>query len=152
VPSGSFAPRFLLELGFLAGVAAGAGLADLRPLVIAALMGGCWVLVSLIEWAVWRAQVAVVPAPLPLVYEAEARAAEPAAADEPELEAEGYPLRPDSDFERSEEVEAYTGLLRREEAEAEHAAPPAAAEGSEEGAGGPSEGQAQGGEPTGSAE
>ena len=44
-------PRLPLELAFLAGVAALAGLAHLRPLVIAGVMGGAWAIVALAEWA-----------------------------------------------------------------------------------------------------
>lgn len=44
-------PRLPLELAFLAGAAALAGLAHLRPLVIAAVMGGAFVIVALAEWA-----------------------------------------------------------------------------------------------------
>ena len=44
-------PRLPLELAFLAGVAALAGLAHLRPLVIAAVMGAAWAIVALAEWA-----------------------------------------------------------------------------------------------------
>jgi hypothetical protein len=44
-------PRLPLELAFLAGAAALAGLAHLRPLVIAGVMGGAWLIVVLAEWA-----------------------------------------------------------------------------------------------------
>lgn len=44
-------PRLPLELAFLAGTAALAGLAHLRPLVIAGVMGAAWVIVVLAEWA-----------------------------------------------------------------------------------------------------
>ena len=44
-------PRLPFELAFLAGAAALAGLAHLRPLVIAAVMGGAWAIVALAEWA-----------------------------------------------------------------------------------------------------
>lgn len=44
-------PRLPLELAFLAGAATLAGFAHLRPLVIAGVMGGAWVIVALAEWA-----------------------------------------------------------------------------------------------------
>ncbi len=44
-------PRLPLELAFLAGAAALAGVADLRPLVIAGVMAGAWLIVALAEWA-----------------------------------------------------------------------------------------------------
>ena len=51
-----FAPRFALEAGFLILLGVGAGYADLRPAVIVALLAGGWVLVALVELAVWRSQ------------------------------------------------------------------------------------------------
>jgi hypothetical protein len=48
-------PRLLLEGAFLIAVAAVAALAELEPLVIAAVMGGAWLLVALAEWAGSRA-------------------------------------------------------------------------------------------------
>ena len=67
---GGFAPRFAIEAGFLILLGVGAGLADLRTAVIVALLAGAWVLVSLFELAVWRAEGrpaarAVPPAPPP---------------------------------------------------------------------------------------
>jgi len=44
-------PRLPLELAFLGGATALAGLAHFRPLVIAGVMGGAWVIVVLAEWA-----------------------------------------------------------------------------------------------------
>ncbi len=44
-------PRLPFELAFLAGAASLAGFAHLRPLVIAAVMGGAWAIVALAEWA-----------------------------------------------------------------------------------------------------
>ncbi len=49
-------PRVLLEVLFLAGVAAAAAVAELDAPVIAALMAGSWVLVALIEWSASRAE------------------------------------------------------------------------------------------------
>lgn len=48
-------PRLLLEVLFLAAVAATAGVAELDALVIAGVMLGAWVLVALTEWAASRA-------------------------------------------------------------------------------------------------
>jgi len=44
-------PRLPLELAFIAGAAVLAGVADLRPIEIAAVMGAAWVIVALAEWA-----------------------------------------------------------------------------------------------------
>ncbi|MBM3677534.1 MAG: hypothetical protein FJW96_06570 [Actinobacteria bacterium] len=44
-------PRLPFEVLFLAGCAVAAGIADLEPLWIAAVMGAAWLLVSLVEWA-----------------------------------------------------------------------------------------------------
>lgn len=44
-------PRLPLEFAFLAGAAALAGFAHLRPLVIGGVMGGAWLIVVLAEWA-----------------------------------------------------------------------------------------------------
>jgi hypothetical protein len=112
MPAG-FAPRFAIEAGFLILLGVGAGLADLRPTVIVALLAGGWLLVSLIELSIWRAQARpvgpVIPSP-------------PAREAEPELEPEAgestvepeeiaYPLRADAGSMPSEEVEAYTRVL-----------------------------------------
>ncbi len=66
-------PRLPLELAFLAGVAALAGLAHLRPLVIAGVMGGGWAIVALAEWAGSRGD----RLRHRLIFEAPARAPEP---------------------------------------------------------------------------
>jgi hypothetical protein len=103
-----FAPRFALEAGFLILLGVGAGYADLRPGAIVAIVGCGWLLVALVELAVWRAQAhpAVVQVPAPDVAE-DAPAAEPEpAADDPD-----YPLRPDAGDAPSEEVEAYTRVI-----------------------------------------
>src|ERR1044071_9338953 len=47
--------RFALEALFLILLAVGAGLADLRPLVIVLVMAGAWVLVALVEFTAVRA-------------------------------------------------------------------------------------------------
>lgn len=44
-------PRLPFEVLFLAGCAVAAGVADLDPLWIAAVMGGAWLLVALTEWS-----------------------------------------------------------------------------------------------------
>jgi hypothetical protein len=122
---GAFAPRFAIEVAFLILLAAGAGYADLRPAVIIGLLAGGWVLVSLIELAVWRSQAR----PAPSVH-----VALESAEDEPELEPEPeeapapdddeYPLRPDAGDARSEEVEEYTRILSASSAEERSPAQP----------------------------
>jgi hypothetical protein len=127
MPAG-FAPRFVIEAGFLVLLGVGAGFADLRPIVIVGVLAAGWLLVSLIELAIWHAQArAVVPfvphresgladreQPAP---EAEAAEPEPgwpeAEGSEPEV---AYPLRADagSELEPSEEIEAYTRVLGNE--------------------------------------
>src|SRR5215469_8379024 len=47
------ARRFLLEVLFLAGVAAALTYADLRPAAIIALMAVAWAVVALLEWTAW---------------------------------------------------------------------------------------------------
>ena len=110
---GGFAPRFAIEAGFLILLGVGAGLADLRTAVIVALLAGAWVLVSLFELAVWRAEGrpatrAVAPAPPPdrepepepeIGWQAEPKRNEPEDA---------YPLRADAGSTHTDEVEAYT--------------------------------------------
>ena len=116
---GGFAPRFAVEVGFLILLGVGAGYADLRPIVIVALLAGGWVVVSLIELAVWRSQARPVgayvpptpppPPPAPVAAEEEPEPdAEP--VDEAPAEDE-YPLRPGAGETRSEEVEEYTRIL-----------------------------------------
>ena len=128
---GGFAARFAIEAGFLILLGVGAGYADLRPIVIVGLLAGGWLLVALIELAVWRSQArpAYVPPPAPPAPAPapEETIDEPAvvAEPEPELEAEGeaepvedaYPLRADAGEEPSEEVEAYTRVIGRAEEE-----------------------------------
>jgi hypothetical protein len=48
-------PRLPFQVLFLAGCAAAAGVADLQPLWIAAVMGMAWLLVALTEWSGVRA-------------------------------------------------------------------------------------------------
>ncbi len=45
--------RFVLEVLFLAGVAAALTVADLRPAAVIGLMAAAWVVVALIEWSAW---------------------------------------------------------------------------------------------------
>ena len=106
-----FAPRFALEAGFLILLGVGAGYADLRPAAIVAIVGGGWILVALVELAVWRSQArpAVVPAPVPEPDE-DIPAVGPAPAPAPDER--DYPLRADAGDAPSEEVEAYTRVLR----------------------------------------
>src|SRR5205814_433947 len=112
---GGFAPRFALEAGFLILLGVGAGYADLRPIVIVALLAGGWVVVSLIELAVWRSQARPVgayvraPPPVPVAAQEELEPeTEPAPVDEASAE---YPLRPGAGETPSEEVEEYTRVL-----------------------------------------
>ena len=112
---GGFAPRFAVEVGFLILLGVGAGYADLRPIVIVALLAGGWVVVSLVELAVWRSQArpvgAYVPPPPPARVAAEEEP-EPAAEPVDEAPAEDeYPLRPGAGETPSEEVEEYTRVL-----------------------------------------
>jgi hypothetical protein len=119
---GGFAPRFAIEAGFLILLGVGAGIADLRPIVIVALLAGGWVLVSLIELSVWRAGARTnVPRRLPAPVE-QPKAVESA---EPELEVgwpleehegpaeEAYPFRRDANV-RDAEAEEYTRVIARE--------------------------------------
>jgi hypothetical protein len=116
---GAFAPRFAIEAGFLILLGVGAGYADLRPVVIVALLAGGWILVSLIELAVWRAQSRPAAGHAPPAdedvedvedVEDEEPEAAPEATVEPEVE-DDYPLRPDAGDAPSEEVEEYTRVL-----------------------------------------
>jgi hypothetical protein len=65
--TGGFAPRFVLELAFLALLALAAGLAELETPWIVAIMVVGWLLVVAIEWLAWRGEHA----------EPDARATEP---------------------------------------------------------------------------
>src|SRR5215211_4613421 len=67
--------RFALEALFLILLAVGAGLADLRPLVIVLVMAGAWVLVALVEFTAERVSSAPLSYLLP-------REAEPPQEDE----------------------------------------------------------------------
>jgi hypothetical protein len=122
---GGFAPRFAIEAGFLVLLGVGAGIADLRPVKIVAVLVAGWLLVSLVELAVWRAQsrpaAAFVPPPAEPAPEVEAEAeveAEPVHGwpvdEEPSEADEAYPLRADAGEEPSGEGEAYTRVLESE--------------------------------------
>lgn len=108
MPDG-FAARFAIEAGFLILLGVGAGVADLRTIVIVAVLGGGWALVSLIELSIWRAA----PRPTVPFVPSLAPGAEPEQV--PEVEAApndvAYPLRADVGSPRSEEIEAYTRVL-----------------------------------------
>jgi hypothetical protein len=121
---GGFAPRFAIEAGFLILLGVGAGVADLRTAVIVALLAGGWLLVSLIELAVWRVQgrpaTPFVPPPEPLPEAEPELEPEPGwPADEETIEPDeiAYPLRADAGSSPSEEVEAYTRVLSGEPAD-----------------------------------
>jgi len=105
-----FAPRFALEAGFLILLGVGAGYADLSTRAIVAIVAGGWVLVALVELAVWRAQArpAAVHA-LPPELDDDAPAEEP--EQPPAPEDRDYPLRVDAGDAPSEEVEAYTRII-----------------------------------------
>jgi len=46
--------RFLLEVAFLAAVAAGVTVARLHPAPVIAMMALAWIIVALLEWVAWR--------------------------------------------------------------------------------------------------
>lgn len=120
---GGFAPRFAIEAGFLILLGVGAGLADLRTRVIVLLLAAGWILVSLIELAVWRAgkRPAVAPAAAPPREpepEPEEQHGWPIDGESPfDADDTAYPLRADAGSAPSEEVEAYTRVMRGESAE-----------------------------------
>jgi hypothetical protein len=112
---GGFAPRFAVEAGFLVLLGVGAGIADLRPIVIVAVLAAGWLLVSLIELAMWRLQSRpavpfVLPPPAEIEPEPEPEPGWPVEAQQSESELV-YPLRADAGSEPSEEIEAYTRVL-----------------------------------------
>ena len=108
---GAFAPRFAIEAGFLILLGVGAGYADLRPRVIVGLLAAGWLLVTLVELAIWRSQVRSVPVPAAPAVDSD----EPEPGSEEVVDAvpddDVYPLRPDAGDAPSEEVEAYTRVL-----------------------------------------
>ena len=106
-----FAPRFALEAGFLILLGVGAGYADLRPAAIVAIVAGGWVLVALVELAVWRSQAR------PAVGAAASSRAERRLSRRPVVEPEPATTRArtrsaDAGEAPSEEVEAYTRVIR----------------------------------------
>jgi hypothetical protein len=108
---GGFAPRFAIEAGFLILLGVGAGIADLRTRVIVAIVAGGWVLVSLIELSIWRAEGRTVkprvgPAP---ELEPELEVGWPVIGPEADDD-ESYPLRRDTDV-RDAEAEEYTRVI-----------------------------------------
>lgn len=121
---GGVAPRFAIEAGFLILLGVAAGYADLRAVVVVALVAGGWLLVSLVEAAVWygreRPAPPAPPAEGPLPAEPEPA---PGWPDE-QAYAPAYPLRADAGTEPSEELEAYTRVLERDAEEGEAAAGP----------------------------
>jgi hypothetical protein len=121
MPEG-FAPRFALEAGFLVLLGVGAGVADLRPIVIVAVLAAGWLLVSMIELAVWisrsRSVITFVapqaepePEPGP---ESRSEHGWPVEMEEESEPDSAYPLRADAGSEPSDEVEAYTRVLEAE--------------------------------------
>jgi hypothetical protein len=118
---GGFAPRFAIEAGFLILLGVGAGIADLRAPVIVALLAGGWLLVSLIELAVWREEGRTTAPRVPPVAAAEPDPEEvgwPLEEDDHEAESESYPLRPDAGLDSPEEAQEYTRVLGRPESAA----------------------------------
>lgn len=116
---GGFAPRLLIEAGFLILVGVGAGLADLRTVVIVVLLAVAWLLVALIELAVWLAQLRTVgPAVVAPPFEPapEGIPAVQPGLDAGEPEEDAYPLRAEAGSVPSAEVEAYTRVLDVDEA------------------------------------
>jgi hypothetical protein len=113
--AGGFAPRFLVEAGFLILLGVGAGYADLRTIVIVAVLGAGWLLVSLIEAAVWRTQSRpvgpFVPPSPPPSEEVGEETADALLAPPPAPADVAYPLRADPGEAPSEEIEAYTRVL-----------------------------------------
>src|SRR3990170_2666508 len=114
---GGFGPRFAVEAGFLILVAAVAGLADLRPLLIVAVVAAAWLIVCLLEVALWRSETRP-PAPVWVEAVEPAEEAGPGEAEQiefeepdavPAPEPEGYPLRADAGLEHVDEADAYTG-------------------------------------------
>ena len=110
---GGFAPRFAIEAGFLILLGVGAGIADLRTRVIVVLVAGGWVLVSLIELSIWRAEGRTANPRVPPAPQLEPEldvgwpVVEPDADDN---EDESYPLRRDTDL-RDADAEAYTRVI-----------------------------------------
>ncbi|MDQ3876269.1 MAG: hypothetical protein M3322_12120 [Actinomycetota bacterium] len=100
---GRLGPRFALEAAFLILLAVGLGLADQDWVVIIAVMGGGWVLVSLIELFASRRSAWVVPP-----VERAPASAPPPPAPGPLLEPEpiSAPAPPPPVAEDTEEVEA----------------------------------------------
>jgi hypothetical protein len=56
--SGGLGPRFLIEAGFIVGVAVVAGLERLSTAAIVSVMAGAWLVVALIEWGIAKFDVA----------------------------------------------------------------------------------------------
>jgi hypothetical protein len=110
---GGFLSRFAIEAGFLILLGVGAGIADLRSAVIVALLAGGWLLVSLIELGVWRAEGRMAsPRMRPVApAEPEPEVGWPVEGEVEARDDEAYPLRPDAGRETSEEAEAYTRVL-----------------------------------------
>src|SRR5919204_1390667 len=124
-------PRFALEAAFLILVAVGAGLLDLRPLLIVLVMGVAWLLVALMEYAASREapQYAARPGPYgPLPLEEPAPVHEAIVEDRPSptlLEPEPVAARPPSDEAMTEIAPAAPADVGEAAAEPE---PEAAAE------------------------
>lgn len=116
---GAFAPRFAIEAGFLILVGVGAGYADLRTTVIVGLVAAGWLLVALIEFAIWRSQsrAGSGPTSVPAVRVEEGPEPEHELVLPPNAAEDDYPLRPDAADAPSDEVEEYTRILSSSSAE-----------------------------------
>jgi hypothetical protein len=113
---GRLGPRFALEAGFLILLAVGLGLADKDWVVILAVMGAGWVLVSLIELIASRRP--------PWSYDARAAVPPPVAPPvEPPLEPAPEPPPPEPEPAAAAEVSDDTQEVEREEDLVEPAKP-----------------------------
>jgi hypothetical protein len=116
-------PRFLLEAGFIVAVAVVAGLADLSTWSIIGVVAGAWILVALVELAVWarhaprrskvpaRAEPAPAASPPPVEV-----TPEPARAPSPPTLAAAPPPAPEPEPEQEPAPEPQVAYLPMDEA------------------------------------
>ena len=109
---GGFAPRFAVEAGFLILLGVGAGYADLRPIVIVALLAGGWISSrsSSSPCGARRRVRSARTSRRRLLRRSRSRGGAGQPAEEPPAEDE-YPLRAGAGEKPSEEVEEYTRVL-----------------------------------------
>ena len=112
---GGFAPRFAIEAGFLILLGVGAGIADLRTAVIVALLAAGWLVVSLIELVMWRAEGRTLTPRVPPAEPVEAEPEYEVGWPAEETEDEAYPLRAEAGRESPEEAEEYTRVIHAPE-------------------------------------